>query len=235
MAALSAATERVGLGTLVACTAFHPPGLVAKMAATICEVSEGRLVLGLGAGWNEVEFRAFGLPFDHRVSRFEECFTIVRKLLAGERASLAGRFVQAEDAVLLPAPTYRVPLMIGSTGPRMLGIALPHVDAWNSWYEGFGNTPRGFSELNERISAAARDAGRQPAEIERSACVLVQLGPDPAERPHLPEAPALTGAPDRIAASLREFGDAGADELILIADPITERSVRTLAEVVAAV
>ena len=235
LAALSAATERVGIGSLVACTAFHPPGLVAKMAATIAEVSEGRFVLGLGAGWNEGEFRAFGLPFDHRVSRFEESFTIVRTLLAGERASLAGRFFGAEDAVLLPAPTHRVPLMIGSTGPRMLGITVPHVDAWNSWYEGFGNTPDGFAALNERISAAARDAGRQPADIERSACVLVQLGHEPAERPHLAAAPALTGAPDRMAATLREFGEAGADELILIADPITERAVRTLAEAVAAV
>ncbi|MGZ5338233.1 MAG: LLM class flavin-dependent oxidoreductase [Thermoleophilaceae bacterium] len=234
LAALSAATERVGIGSLVACTAFHPPGLIAKMAATIAEVSKGRFVLGLGAGWNEGEFRAFGLPFDHRVSRFEESFTIVRTLLAGERASLAGRFFGVEDAVLLPAPTHRVPLMIGSTGPRMLGITLPHVDAWNSWYEGFGNTPDGFAALNERVSAAARDAGRRPADIERSACVLVQLGHEPAERPHLPEAPALTGAPDRMAATLREFGEAGADELILIADPITERAVRTLAEAVAA-
>ena len=130
LAALSAATERVGIGSLVACTAFHPPGLVAKMAATIAEVSEGRFVLGLGAGWNEGEFRAFGLPFDHRVSRFEESFTIVRTLLAGQRASLAGRFFDADDAVLLPAPTHRVPVMIGSNGPRMLGSTLPHVDAW---------------------------------------------------------------------------------------------------------
>jgi probable F420-dependent oxidoreductase len=235
MAALSAATERVGLGSLVACTAFHPPGLVAKMAATIAEVSDGRFVLGLGAGWNEAEFRAFGLPFDHRVSRFEESFTILRTLLAGERASLAGRFFSADDAVLLPAPTHRVPLMIGTTGPRMLSIGLPHADAWNSWYEGFGNTPDGFAALNERISAAARDAGRRPSEVERSACVLVQLGPYPAERPQLPHAPALTGAPDRIASVLREFAAAGADELILIADPITERSVRTLAEVAAAI
>jgi probable F420-dependent oxidoreductase len=235
LSALAAATERVGLGSLVACASFHPPGLLAKMAATVAEVSEGRFVLGLGAGWNEAEYRAFGLPYDRRVSRFEESFTIVRTLLAGERATLAGRFWQADDAVLLPTPMHSPPLMIGSNGPRMLAIALPHVDAWNTWYEGFGNTPDGFARLNERISSAARDAGRDPAEIERSACVLVRLGLDSAERPHSPDAPALHGPPERIAATLREFGEAGADEVIIVADPITESSVQELAEVVGAI
>ncbi len=235
LAALAAATERVRLGSLVTCAGFHPPGLLAKMAATVAEVSGGRFVLGLGAGWNEPEFRAFGLPYDHRVSRFEESFSIVRALLAGERATLDGRFWQAEDAVLLPAPEQPVPLMIGSNGPRMLGIALPHVDAWNSWFEGFGNTPEGFASLNESISSAAREVGRSPAEIERSACVLVRLGSEPVERPHLAEAPALSGAPERIAATVREFGEAGADEVILVVDPINERSVRVLADVVAAI
>ena len=235
LSALAAVTQRVGLGSLVACASFHPPGLLAKMAATVAEVSAGRFVLGLGAGWNEDEYRAFGLPYDRRVSRFEESFTIVRALLAGERVTLAGRFWQADDAVLLPMPVHAPPLMIGSNGPRMLAIALPHVDAWNSWYEDFGNTPDGFARLNERISSAARDAGRDPAEIERSACVLVRLDPDSAERPHSTDAPALHGSPERIAATLREFGEAGADEVIVVADPITERSVQELAEVVGAI
>jgi alkanesulfonate monooxygenase SsuD/methylene tetrahydromethanopterin reductase-like flavin-dependent oxidoreductase (luciferase family) len=125
LSALAGATDRMRLGPLVACTGFHPPGLLAKMAATISDISGGRFVLGLGAGWNETEFRAFGLPFDHRVSRFEESFAIVRALLAGERTTLDGRYWQADDAVLLPRPAQRVPLMIGSNGPRMLGIALP--------------------------------------------------------------------------------------------------------------
>src|SRR5206468_11425408 len=118
LAALAAATERVALGPLVACTAFHPPGLIAKMAATLDEISGGRLVLGLGAGWNAAEFGAFGIPFDHRVSRFEESFEIVRRMLAGERVTLRGRFWQVEDAVLLPRPSRRPPLVIGSTGAR---------------------------------------------------------------------------------------------------------------------
>jgi probable F420-dependent oxidoreductase len=235
LSALAAATERVRLGPLVACAGFHPPGLLAKMAATVQEVSAGRLVLGLGAGWNEEEFRAFGLPFDHRVSRFEESFAIVRGLLAGERVTVNGRFWRADDAVLLPAPAHRPRLMVGSNGPRVLSIALPHVDAWNTWYASYGNTAEGFAALDERITAAARDAGRPPGEVERSACVLVALDRSCTERPLTPDAPPLHGSPERIAAGLGELAEAGADELILVVTPITERSIHELAEVVALV
>lgn len=232
LAALAAATERVRLGPLVACAAFHPPGLIAKMAATIDEVSGGRLVLGLGAGWNAAEFDAFGLPFDRRVARFAESFAIIRALLGGERVTLEGRHWSAHDAVLLPSPARRVPLMIGSNGPRMLSLTLPHVDAWNTWYKDYGNTAEGFARLNERISAAARDAGRAPGEVRRSACVLVKLAGAGA-RAVAPGVTPLTGTPARIAEALRELADAGADEAILVVDPITERSVDALAEVLA--
>ena len=205
LAALAAGTQRVQLGPLVACTAFHPPGLIARMAAALAEVSGGRFVLGLGAGWNEEEFRAFGLPYDHRVSRFEESFTIIRRLLAGERVTLDGSYAQAQDAVLLPAPPAPPPLMIGSNGPRMLGIALPHVDAWNTWYEDFGNTPEGFAALNDRISAAARDAGRDPSEIERSACVYVALDRSDEEHGRTPDAPPLEGPASEIASRLERI------------------------------
>jgi alkanesulfonate monooxygenase SsuD/methylene tetrahydromethanopterin reductase-like flavin-dependent oxidoreductase (luciferase family) len=235
LAALAAVTERVELGPLVACAGFHPPGLIAKMAATIAEVSGGRLVLGLGAGWNEREYGAFGIPFDNRVSRFEESFAIVRGLLAGERVTLLGRYWQAEDAVLIPAPARPPRLMVGSNGPRMLSITLPHVDAWNSWYDDFGNSADGFATLNERVSVAAREAGRDPEEIDRSACMLVVLDRSAGERQVTPEAPAVEGPPDRIAAALRELGEAGADEAILVVSPITERSIRELGEVLALV
>ncbi|HEY6759394.1 MAG TPA: LLM class flavin-dependent oxidoreductase [Baekduia sp.] len=234
LSALAAVTERVALGPLVACAAFHPPGLIAKMAATIADVSDGRFVLGLGAGWNAAEFSAFGIPEDRRVSRFEEAFAIIRGLLAGERVTLDGRFWTARDAILAPAPAAPVPLMIGSNGPRMLGIALPQVDAWNTWYEDYGNTAEGFAELNATITAAAVAAGRAPDEIARSACAFVLLDPDAPERPITPEAPPITGSSDAIAARLRELHDAGADEVILVVSPITERSIRTLGDAVAA-
>jgi alkanesulfonate monooxygenase SsuD/methylene tetrahydromethanopterin reductase-like flavin-dependent oxidoreductase (luciferase family) len=169
------------------------------------------------------------------VSRFEESFAIVRGMLAGERVTLAGRFWSAHDAVLLPRPAAPPPLMIGSNGPRMLSIALPHADAWNTWWADYGNTAEGFAALNERISAAARDAGRDPAGIARSACALVRLDRSTGERPAGEDAPPLEGPPERIAARVRELGQAGADEVILVADPITERSIRRLSEVVALV
>jgi alkanesulfonate monooxygenase SsuD/methylene tetrahydromethanopterin reductase-like flavin-dependent oxidoreductase (luciferase family) len=123
--------------------------------------------------------------------------------------------------------------MIGSNGPRMLAIALPHVDAWNTWYEDFGNTADGFAELNDRISSAVRSAGRDPAEIQRSACVFVVLDGAPSERPITPQAPPLQGSARHIAARLHDLAEAGADEVILVVSPITERSIRGLAEVVA--
>jgi len=234
LSALAAVTERVELGPLVACAGFHPPGLIAKMAATIAEVSGGRFVLGLGAGWNEREYSAFGIPFDHRVSRFEESFTIVRRLLAGERVTLDGRFWQADDAVLLPLPQRPPRLMIGSNGPRMLAITLPYVQAWNTWYEDYGNSAEGFAELSARITAAARDAGRDPEEIDRSACALVVLDRSAGERRLTDDAPPIEGTADQIAERLRELGEADADEVIVVASPINERSIRELGEVVSA-
>ena len=233
LGALAAVTERVELGPLVACTAFHPPGLIAKMTATLAEVSGGRFVLGLGAGWNEPEFRAFGLPYDHRVSRFEEAFTIIRGLLEGERVTLDGRFVQADDLVLLPRPATRPRLVIGSNGPRMLAATLPHVDAWNTWFDSYGNTPDGFAELNAQITAAADKAGRNPDELERSACVLVAVDEATGERWWGEDVEPVTGSAEQIAAALRELHEVGADEIIVVADPITEESIRRLGAIVA--
>ena len=235
LGALAAVTDRVDIGPLVACTAFHPPGLIAKMSATVAEIAGGRFVLGLGAGWNGEEFRAFGLPFDHRVSRFEESFTVIRGLLSGERVTLHGRFVQAEDAVLLPPPPARPRLMVGSNGPRMLAATLPHVDAWNTWYADYGNSPERFAELNDRITAAAGEVGRDPSEVARSACVLVAVEGAAGDRASTPAVPPLQGSADSIAAGLRDLAEAGADEVILVLDPITEHSIRALGEVVALV
>ena len=225
LAALAASTERVTLGPLVACTAFHPPGVIAKMAAAIDEISGGRFVLGLGAGWNREEFAAFGLPYDRRVSRFEEAFAIIRGMLAGEHVDARGRFHDADRVVLMPSPQRRVPIMIGSNGPRMLGIALPHADAWNTWYDDYGNSVEGFRALNALISDSAQSAGRSPADVARSACVLVALD-DAGEREPVPDAPAVR--PEALAEHLDGLEQAGADEAILVVDPITERSVERL-------
>jgi alkanesulfonate monooxygenase SsuD/methylene tetrahydromethanopterin reductase-like flavin-dependent oxidoreductase (luciferase family) len=208
LAGLAAATERVTLGPLVAATAFHEPGVLARMAATIDEISGGRFVLGLGTGWNEVEFDAFGIPYDHKVSRFEEAFEIIRRLLAGERVTFAGTYYTVDDAVLLPKPARRLPLMVGGHGPRLLRATLPYVDAWNTWYTPYGNTAEGFAELAAGI------------DIRRSACVLVTVDGGRGERPH--ENPVeLERLPEHLAA----LAAAGADEAILVLDPIDAPSV----------
>jgi len=231
LASLAMVTERVRLGPLVACLNFHNPAVLAKTAATVDELSGGRLIVALGAGWNRTEFDAFGLPFDHRASRFEEGFEIVRRLLDGERVMFEGRFHQARDAVLLPRPARRPTMMIGSTGERVLAAALPHVDVWNTWYDWYGNTAEGFADKIREIDDACERAGRDPATLERSACVLVRLGDD-AERRDEPGVTPLEGSADAIGAGLREIAEAGADELILVLDPITEESVRTLGPIV---
>ena len=229
LGALAAATRRVTLGPLVAATPFHAPGLVARMAASIDDVSGGRFVLGLGAGWNEPDFQAFGFPFDRLASRFEESFEVIRRLLAGERVSFSGRFVTVEDAVVLPRPARRIPLMVGSNGERMLGVTLPHVDAWNTWFTSYGNTAEGFARLHEQVSAVCRRVGREPREVARSACVLVTVDGG-GERPQdVPAVPA-----ERLIPHLGEIAEAGADEAILVLDPITERSVRHLGTLLAA-
>jgi alkanesulfonate monooxygenase SsuD/methylene tetrahydromethanopterin reductase-like flavin-dependent oxidoreductase (luciferase family) len=221
LAALAASTARVRLGPLVAATAFHPPGLIARMAAAIDELSGGRFVMGLGTGWNEVEFRAFGIPFDHRVARFEEAFEIIRRLIAGERVTFEGCYHRVEDAVLLPPPRRRLPLLVGTTGPRVMAAAAPHVDWWNCWYSWYGNTPEGFAELSGRFEGG----------FKRSACVLVRVEGGRGERPFEEDATPVDAGDLR--RHLDELADAGADEAILVLDPIDEESVEAVARTLA--
>ncbi len=173
LSALAAATQRITLGTYVAALGFRNPAVLAKAAATVDEISGGRLVLGVGAGWHEAEFRAFGVPFDHRVSRFEEAFTIIRSLLQDGVVDLEGTYHTARDCELRPPPRPGgVPLLIGSNGPRVLRIALPHVTAWNSDWT---HHPDEIAPLRELVDAACRDVGREPATLERTAGVVLDL------------------------------------------------------------
>jgi probable F420-dependent oxidoreductase len=231
LAGLATITERVRLGPLVACLNFHHPAVLAKTAATVDELSGGRLVVALGAGWNRSEFDAFGIPFDHRASRFEEGFEIVRRLLGGERVTVEGRWHRVRDAVLLPRPARRPPLMVGSTGARVLAATLPHVDTWNTWYDWYGNTADGFATKVRAIDEACERADRDPASLGRSACVLVRLG-DAGERRDEAGVTPLEGPLDAIGSGLRAIAEAGADELILVLDPITEATIRTMGDVV---
>ncbi len=230
LAALAAVTERVALGPLVACLGFHPPAVMAKMAASIDEISGGRFVFGVGSGWNRAEFDAFGLPFDRKVSRFEDAIAIVRPLVAGEHVTHTGEYWSAQDAVLLPPPARRIPVMAGVNGPRALAATIGWVDSWNTWYDSYGNTPEGFAALNATIDAACERAGRPPGEVERSACVLVTVDGGRGERDPRYEAPPV--ADTALAAHLEALEQAGADEAILVLDPITEASATAVAQAV---
>ena len=228
LAAVAAVTTRVEIGPLVACASFHPPAVLAKQAAAIQEVSGGRLMLGLGAGWNEPDYTAFGLPFNHRVSRFCEAFQIIAPLVRGERITFHGEYFDVDDSVLLPPLQKRIPLMIGSNGPRMLAATLREVAAWNTWYASYGNDPAKLSVLVQQIEDAARAIGRDPRTLRRSVCVLVRTDPTSAERPLGEECPPVEGSAGEIVAALSQYAAAGADEIIVIANPINERSVREI-------
>lgn len=238
LAVLASVTERVELGPLVASTAFRAPAMLAKLAATVEAVSGGRLVLGLGAGWNEREFAAFDFPFDRRVDRFAEAFTIVRELARTGRCTFEGEFNSLDDCVIHPRGPRPCgpPLMIGSVGPRMLRLTLPHVDAWNTWWSDFGNSPSGFAERNRVVDDICAEIGRDPGEVRRTCALLVQLdggggrqmggyGPD---RPR-----PISGSPDEIADRITAFVDVGAHEVQLVVDPITEASIEHLGSVLA--
>jgi probable F420-dependent oxidoreductase len=235
MAAIAAVTERVEIGPLVACTSFHNPAMIAKKTATLDEVSQGRIILGLGAGWNEPEYAAFGFPYDHRVSRFEEAFTVIRRLLDGETVTFNGEYYQTDECLLHPpGPRRHVPLMVGSGSPRMLEITIPYVDSWNAWYAWFNNSPEELKPWLEKVDAACEKVGRDPAEIERTAAILVQL-PDGSGRSvmHSEDSGAqpLSGEPEAMADALRAFADIGISHVQLVMDPITTESIEAFAPV----
>jgi alkanesulfonate monooxygenase SsuD/methylene tetrahydromethanopterin reductase-like flavin-dependent oxidoreductase (luciferase family) len=228
----------VEIGPLVASTSFHAPAMLAKQAATVDGISGGRLILGLGAGWNEREYRAFGFAYDHRVSRFEEAFTIIRELLRDGRADLDGSYYSVEDCVLDPQPVRPggPPLMLGSIGPRMMRIGLPHVDAWNVWWSDYGNTPEGFAAVRSRVDDATREVGRRPEDISATAAVLVGLpggsGRLMGETSKPPVQP-VQGSADDIAGHIAAMAEAGADHVQLVVDPITQESIERLAATLA--
>jgi probable F420-dependent oxidoreductase len=238
LSAIAASTTTIKLGPLVAATAFHAPAMLAKMAATVDEVSGGRLIVGLGAGWNETEFAAFGFPFDHRISRFDEAFTIIRTLLAEGRIDFDGQFFQARDCELLPRPATPggPPLMVGSIGPRMLEITLPHVQQWNVWYRQSNNSPAGLAPILRQVDDACRAVGRDPGTLEKTSAVLVRLqggaGRIMGDASSAAIAP-LEGSPAQIAAGLRAYAELGLAEVQLVVDPITLASIHALAPVLA--
>jgi alkanesulfonate monooxygenase SsuD/methylene tetrahydromethanopterin reductase-like flavin-dependent oxidoreductase (luciferase family) len=236
LAALAATTERIELGPLVASTSFHAPAMLAKMAATVDAVSDGRLILGLGAGWNRREYTAFGFPYDNRVDRFEEAFTIIRTLLHDGAIDFHGTYYDVDDCVLHPrSPRLGgPPLLIGSIGPRMQAITLPHVDAWNVWWSDYGNTAHGFAAVKATVDARLEEIGRS-GEVAATCAVYVKLpGGSGRQMGDYPTtSPPIEGSPSEVGDQLRAFAAAGADAVQLVVDPIVPASLEWLGDVLA--
>ena len=234
LAALAEATERVELGPLVAATSFHAPAMIAKKAAAVDEISGGRLILGLGAGWNRVEFEAFGFPYDNRVSRFAEAFTIIRTLVREGAIDFEGEYYANKGMELVPLARPDMKILIGSNGARMLRIALPHADMWNTWHLDYGNRASGLGPLMEVVDEACEDVGRDPSEIERTAAVYVQLSRGEgrsAGSSEKPQTEPITGSHEEIAAELASFAAAGVGHIQVVLDPIDAAAIEELAEV----
>ncbi len=232
LAAIAAVTERVEIGPLVASTSFHAPTMLAKQAATVDAISQGRLVVGLGAGWNRREYDAFGFAYDRRVSRFAESLTVIAALLREGRATFHGQFLDVEDCVLDPRPVRPggPPLMLGSTSPRMLGIGLPVVDSWSVWWSIYDNSVERFAQVKAEVDAAT-PAGRV---VEATAAVLVTL---PGGRGRLMgdhyDTDVTTVTPQNLADHVFGLASAGATHLQLVLDPITAESIDGVGRVLA--
>ncbi|MBT4983543.1 MAG: LLM class flavin-dependent oxidoreductase, partial [Ilumatobacter sp.] len=240
LAAIAQATTTIELGPLVASTSFHAPTMLAKQAATVDAISQGRLIVGLGAGWNQREYDAFGFAYDKRVSRFEEAFTIIRTLLADGEIDYHGTFYDAEQCVLHPRSPRPggPPLMVGSIGDRMLDITLPHVDSWNMWWSQYGNTAAGFAHEKSRVDQLIQAAGRSINDVEATAAVHIRLadGKGRLMGDYVGDADVkpLTGSPDELGSQLQEFESAGAAHIQLCVDPITRDSINWLGNVLSA-
>jgi F420-dependent oxidoreductase-like protein len=217
VAALAGLTDRVRLGTLVLGNTYRHPAVVANWAATVDHVSGGRLLLGVGAGWQQNEHDEYGIelpPPGERVARFEEACLVLLGLLRQERTTFGGRHYQLTDAVAEPKPVQRpLPLLIGGKGDRMLGIVARHADEWNMW--GLADT---IAERWTVVERRCEAIGRDPSEIRRSAQALVRLTGDRAAADAFVAGvarPAIAGTVDAVAEAVAAWQAVGLDEVIV--------------------
>lgn len=218
VAALAASTSRIELGQLVMCVSFRSPALLAKMAVTADGVSGSRLVLGLGAGWYDPEYLAFGFPADHRVARFEEALQIIGPLLRSERLTFAGRYHQIRDAVLLPPPDRPIPILVAGNRPRMLRLTARYADAWNTAW--FGLPGKRLADMH----AALQAEGRDPATLRRTVGMDCELT-DPGQTGGV----SFAGPIDELARAIDAYERLGIDDLIVRLQPSTQPALDRLA------
>jgi probable F420-dependent oxidoreductase len=234
LAAVAASTQTIEIGLLVACTSFRNPALMAKMATTIDEISGGRLILGLGAGWHEPEYAAFGFPYDHRVSRFDEALQVITALLRTGHVDFNGAYYTARDCELRPRGPRPEgpPLLIGGSGDRMLRLAARYGDAWNADRQ---NDVIAMQALNTRVDAACHDEGRDPASLSRVIGIQVDLlnasrqAMQPRQWVMAPWP--LTGTPEELAAQIRRYAEARVEHMMIWIDPVSLAGIEAFAPV----
>ena len=237
LSALAACTKTVELGNLVLGMGFRNPALLAKMADTVDEISGGRLILGVGTGYHEVEYRAFGYPYDHRYGRFEEAIQIVSALLKTGAVDFDGQYYQARECVLRPRgprPT-GPPIMVGTKGDKMLRLTARYADIWNVYWTSTNNSPDGVPRLRERVDEACAEVGRDPATLQRTVSVLT-AEPDadpwwnklPTGHNYKPLEP-LVGEPAEIAEALSAYRREGIAHVQVSIDRISTGAIERFA------
>jgi alkanesulfonate monooxygenase SsuD/methylene tetrahydromethanopterin reductase-like flavin-dependent oxidoreductase (luciferase family) len=235
LTAIAAITKRVTLLPLVACTSFRSPAMLAKIADSLDEVSGGRLLLGLGAGWHEPEYKAYGYPFDRRVSRFEEALQIIVPMLKGETVTFHGQFYDVNDVVLVPRGPRPggAPIWIGARRPRMLGLIAKYADAYNTDMLLDVNDTKACEELLAIADNACRAVGRDPSTLRKTAgCSLGLEGAD--DVPGGPPSVLLRGSTDEIVEKLAGYAALGVEHFTFWLHPWTLTSVERLAPIVEA-
>lgn len=216
--AIAAVTERVRIGSLVAPTSIHHPAVLANRAATIDHISNGRLVLGIGAGWQINEHHAYGIelePPKQRVDRFDEAIQIIRSLLGEDRTTFDGAVYSITDAPCDPSPIQSpLPILVGTGSPRMLRITARHADEWNTWG---GPTMAGGARA--KFNAACESVDRDPSSMWTSVQALVFVTDDDAQAADILAGPmgarSIAGTPDRLVETIGEYADLGFDEFIV--------------------
>ena len=219
IAGLAAATERISLGTMVTCTSFRNPGLTAKTAKAIDEISGGRFILGLGAGWHEPEYEMFGYPFDHRVSRFEDAIKIIQPLLTRGEVDYVGTYAQAVDAVIKPRGPRPEgpPIIVGTRGERMLRLTARYADAWNTvWHKEAAPAIEQMTNLD----LACAEVGRDPKTVVRTVGGMIAMAGFEGDT-----AKFITGEREAVAAVLRGFQEAGFRHFIAVLEPCTPATI----------
>jgi F420-dependent oxidoreductase-like protein len=219
LGALAARTERVRLGVLVTGNTYRHPAVLANMAATADRISNGRVVLGLGAGWQRNEHVAYGIDLPEvpeLLGRLDEACQVVRTLLDNDRSSFDGRWYHLADAPCEPKPVQdHLPLLVGVSGEQIaMGIAARHADIWNYW-----GTPDGIAHKIEVLDRHCEAEGRDPATLERSTQALVRMSEDSAQlaawASEATRQPSITGTQAQITEELGRYDSLGVDEFVL--------------------